>query len=98
VLGEVLAPGIVQREVVEPAEKREEKHGLQHEVDRAEPAGGAEAVGRMASGKLGGGSGVQEFGLDAQDAEDQREHRAAEIEDELARIHDAAGESHRSAG
>jgi hypothetical protein len=46
VLAEVKAPGVVAREVVESAEKTEEEHGLQHQVDGAEPAGGAEAVGQ----------------------------------------------------
>ena len=47
-LGEIKTPrlGVVACEIVESAEEGEEKHGLQHEIERANPAGGAEAVGR----------------------------------------------------
>ena len=45
--GEVEAPRVVQRDVVQPAKKREEEHRLQEEVDQANPAGGAEAVGEF---------------------------------------------------
>ena len=44
-LGEVAAPVEVAGEVVQTAEEREEEHGLQHEIDGADPAGGTEAVG-----------------------------------------------------
>ena len=42
VFGEVETPAVVKREVVETADKGEDEDGLQHEVDRAEPTGGAE--------------------------------------------------------
>jgi hypothetical protein len=44
VVGEIEAGGVVAGEVVEAAEEGEEEQGLEHEVERAEPAGGAEAV------------------------------------------------------
>ena len=44
--GKIEPPAVVKSEVVEPAEEAEEEEGLQHEVDRAEPAGGAEAGGK----------------------------------------------------
>ena len=74
---------MISREIVEAAEKRQEKQRLQHEVERAEPAGGAKAVEGhgMRDGDFGRQRlGVQQLRLDAEDAEDQREHRAAEIE------------------
>ena len=44
VVGEVEAGGVVAGEEVEAAEEGEKEHGLQPEVEGAEPAGGAEAV------------------------------------------------------
>jgi hypothetical protein len=45
VLRQVKAQEVVLRDVVEPAEEAEEQHGLQEQVDEADPAGGTEAVG-----------------------------------------------------
>src|SRR5580658_9027819 len=41
---------------------------------------------------MAGCSAVDQLGLDAKDAEDQRQHRAADVEEELAHVDDAPGE------
>ena len=46
-LAEVEAPVIVQRKVIEAGEQGEEQDGLEHQVDGAEPAGGAITLNRQ---------------------------------------------------
>ena len=45
-LGEIEAPGMVLRDIVQPPEERQEEHGLQEQVQRAEPADGAKTLER----------------------------------------------------
>ena len=79
-LRQVEAPGVLEGEVIESGEERQKKDRLQDQINKTDPAGGAKAVGKIHA------LAIQDFGFHPENAQEERENGAREVEEHLPGI------------